>query len=142
LEYLGIAAVMRAFCEEFGERKGVEIDFRSQGFPNPLPPDVSICLFRVLQEALHNGVLHSEVQKFRVQMWGESDEVRLKVSDSGVGFDLRAARRGRGLGLVRIEQRIKLVNGKSLITSQPEEGTTIQVSVPLHSGHDSMRAAG
>jgi signal transduction histidine kinase len=142
LEYLGIAAVMRAFCEEFGERKGVEIDFRSHGFPNHLPPDVSICLFRVLQEALHNGVMHSEVQKFSVQLWGESDEVHLKVSDSGVGFDLRAARTGRGLGLVRIEQRIKLVNGKSSIDSRPEEGTTIKVSAPLRSVHDSMSAAG
>jgi hypothetical protein len=59
LEYLGIAAVMRTFCEEFGERKRVEIDFSSHGFPSPVLSDVSICLFRVLQEALHNGVMHS-----------------------------------------------------------------------------------
>ena len=142
LEYLGIAAVMRTFCEEFGERKRVEIDFRSHDFPSPVLPDVSICLFRVLQEALHNGVMHSGVQKFSVQLWGESDEIHLRVSDSGVGFDLRAARRGRGLGLVRIEQRVKLVEGTSSIDSQPEEGTTVQVSVPLRSGRDSMRAAG
>ena len=142
LEYLGIAAVMRTFCEEFGERKRVEIDFRSHGFPSLVLPDVSICLFRVLQEALHNGVMHSGVQKFSVQLWGESDEIHLRVSDSGVGFDLRAARRGRGLGLVRIEQRVKLVNGTSSIDSQPEKGTTVQVSVPLRSGRDSMRAAG
>ena len=142
LEYLGIAAVMRTFCEEFGDRKGVEIDFKSHGFPRPLPSDVSICLFRVLQEALHNGVMHSGVKKFGVQLWGDSDEAHLKVSDSGVGFDLRAARSGRGLGLVRIEQRVKLVNGTSSIDSQPEEGTTVQVNVPLRSGCDSLRAAG
>ena len=142
LEYLGIAAVMRTFCEEFGERKRVEIDFRSHGFRGPVLPDVSICLFRVLQEALHNGVMHSGVQKFSVQLWGESEEIHLRVSDSGVGFDLRAARRGRGLGLVRIEQRVKLVNGTSSIDSQLEKGTTVHVSVPLHSGRDSMRAAG
>ena len=124
LEYLGIAAVMRTFCEEFGERKGVEIDFRSHDFPSLVLPDVSICLFRVLQEALHNGVMHSGVQKFSVQLWGESDEIHLKVSDSGVGFDLRAARRGRGLGLIRIEQRVKLVEGTFSIDSQPEKGTT------------------
>ncbi len=106
-----------------------------------VPPDVSICLFRVLQEALHNGVMHSGVQKFSVQLWGESEEVHLKVSDSGVGFDLRAARSGRGLGLVRIEQRVKLVNGTSSIDSQLEKGTTVHVSVPLRSGLDSLRAA-
>jgi len=142
LEYLGIAAVMRAFCEEFGERKGVKIDFKSKESPSPVPPDIAICLFRVLQEALHNGVMHSGVQKFSVQLWGESDQVHLRISDSGAGFDLRVARSGRGLGLVRIEQRVKLVNGTSSINSQFKEGTTIQVSVPLSSGHKSMREAG
>ncbi len=142
LEYLGIAAVMRTFCEEFAKRKRVEIDFRSHDFPSPVLPDVSICLFRVLQEALHNGVMHSGVQKFSVQLWGESDEIHLKVSDSGVGFDLKTARKGQGLGLVRIEQRVKLVDGMSSIDSQPEEGTTVQVSVPLRSGRDSLRVTG
>jgi PAS domain S-box-containing protein len=142
LEYLGLAAVMKTFCEEFAERKSVEIDFGSQGFASPVLPDVSICLFRVLQEALHNGVMHSGVQKFRVQLWGESDEIHLQVSDSGVGFDLGEARGGRGLGLVRIEQRIKLVEGTSWIDSQPQKGTTVQVSVPMHSGRNSVRAAG
>ena len=142
LEYLGIAAVMKTFCEEFAERKSVEIDFRSQGFPSPRLPDVSICLFRVLQEALHNGVMHSGVQKFSVNLWSESAEIHLRVSDLGVGFDLGAARGGRGFGLDRIEQRIKLVEGTSRIDSQPQKGTTIQVSVPMHSGRDSIRAAG
>jgi PAS domain S-box-containing protein len=142
LEYLGIAAVMKTFCEEFGERKRVEIDFRSHGFPRLVLPDVSICLFRVLQEALHNGVIHSGVQKFSVQLWSESDEIHLTVSDSGVGFDLRAARTGRELGLIRIEQRVKLVEGTFSIDSQPEKGTTVYVSVPLRSGRDSMLAAG
>jgi signal transduction histidine kinase len=142
LDYLGVAAVMRIFCDEFGERKNVKIDFRSHGLPSFLQPEVSICLFRVLQEALHNGVMHSGVQKFSVQLWGEPDEIHLRVSDSGVGFDLKAARRGPGLGLVRIEQRVKLLNGMSSIDSQPEEGTTVQVSVPLPSGRDSLRASG
>ena len=139
LEYLGIAAVMKTFCEEFGGRKRVEIDFRSHGFPSLVLPDVSICLFRVLQEALHNGVMHSGVQRFSVQLWCESDEIHLRVSDSGVGFDLKAARTSRKLGLIRIEQRVKLVEGTLSIDSQPEKGTTVLVSVPLRSGGDSMR---
>jgi PAS domain S-box-containing protein len=142
LEYLGIAAVMRTFCEEFRERKRVEIDFRSHGFPSLVLPDVAICLFRVLQEALHNGVKHSRVQKFSVQLWGESDEIHLAVNDDGVGFDLEAASKGRGLGLTRMEQRVKLVKGTFSIDSQPEKGTTVHVSVPLRSERDSMRAAG
>jgi PAS domain S-box-containing protein len=142
LEYLGIPSVMRSFCEEFGEKKRVEIDFRSHDLPSLVLPDVSICLFRVLQEALHNGVNHSGAQKFSVQLWGASDEIHLAVNDYGVGFDLRAARKGRGLGLTRIEQRVKLVKGTFSIDSQPEKGTTVHVSVPVRSGRDSMRAAG
>jgi signal transduction histidine kinase len=142
LEYLGTGAVMRSFCEEFGERKRVEIDFKSHGLPSPVLPDVSICLFRVLQEALHNGVSHSGVQKFSVQLWGTSDEIHLEVKDSGVGFDVEAARRGRGLGLVSMEERLKLLKGTLSIESQPKRGTTIHARVPLSSGHDSIREAG
>jgi two-component system sensor histidine kinase NreB len=81
------------------------------------------------------------VQKFSVQLWGESDELHLRISDSGVGFDLRVAGRGRELGLVRIEQRVKLVEGTFSIDSQPEKGTTIYVCVSLCSGRYSTSAA-
>ena len=85
---------------------------------------------------------HSGVKKFEVQLWGASDAIHLMVRDSGAGFDTDAARKGRGLGLTRIEQRVKLVEGKFSIDSQPEQGTTVYVSVPLSWGGDSMRAAG
>jgi|HubBroStandDraft_6_1064221.scaffolds.fasta_scaffold30240_3 PAS domain S-box-containing protein len=139
LEYLGIAGVMRIFCQEFGERKRVEINFNNHNLPSLVLSDVSICLFRVLQEALHNGVKHSGAQKFDVQLWGASDEINLTVSDSGAGFDLDAARKGRGLGLIRIEQRLRLVEGTFSIDSQPNRGTTIHARVPIRKA---ARAAG
>src|SRR4029077_5862785 len=55
LELLGLVAAMRGFCKEFSEHQKVEIDFRTHDLPGPLPPDISLCLFRVLQEALHNS---------------------------------------------------------------------------------------
>ena len=131
LEYLGIAEVMRSFCKEFGERKKVEINFRTNGLPSQVPPDASICLFRVLQEALHNGVRHSGAQKFEVQLRYASNEINLAVSDAGVGFDLDAARKGRGLGLIRIEQRLRLVKGTFSIDSRSAHGTKIRASVPI-----------
>jgi len=142
LEYLGIAAVMRSFCEEFGKRKKVKIDFTSHGLPSLVLPEASICLFRVLQEALHNGVKHSGVKKFEAQLRGASDGIHLIVRDSGAGFDPDAARKGRGLGLTRIEQRVILVKGSFWIESQPEKGTTVRVSVPRDSGGNSLRSAG
>jgi PAS domain S-box-containing protein len=142
LEYLGLAAAMRGFCREFGEQQNVEIGFTSHDLPLPLSPDISLCLFRVLQEALHNSAKHSGVRHFEVRLWGTSDEIHLTVRDSGAGFDSEAAKESRGLGLISMEERLKLVKGTFSIESQPSRGTTIHARVPLSSGSGSMRAAG
>lgn len=141
LEYLGIATVMKCFCREFGERKGVEIEFRNDGQPRLVPPDVSICLFRILQEALYNGMKHSGVQRFEVKLWETSDELHLTIEDSGEGFDPEAASKGKGLGLISMEQRLKLVKGTFSIESRPQSGTTIHARVPL-GATPSLRPAG
>ncbi|HWO37730.1 MAG TPA: sensor histidine kinase [Candidatus Acidoferrum sp.] len=141
LQYLGIAAVMSSFCKEFGERKRVEIDVRSEGIPSFVPPDVALCLFRVLQEALHNAGKHSGVRHFDVQLSGSSDEIHLTVSDCGVGFSLATAKTGRGLGLNRMQERLKLVKGSLSIDSQPKRGTTIHARVPFTSSSHSALAA-
>ena len=140
LEYLGIAAVMSSFCKEFGERKGVGIDFRSDGAPTT-PPESSLCLFRVLQEALHNAVQHSGVRQIDARLWATSDEIQLTVSDFGEGFNLGAANKAGGLGLNRMQERLKLVKGSLSIESQPKGGTTIHARVPLGLGSNSMRVA-
>jgi len=142
LQYLGIAAAMRGFCQEFGEQKKVEIDFQAHDLPSPLSPDIALCLFRVLQEALHNSAKHSGVRQFEVRLWRTSDEIHLTVKDSGAGFDREAAKESRGLGLISMEERLKLVKGTLSINSQPRRGTTIDARVPLNSGSVSMRAAG
>jgi PAS domain S-box-containing protein len=142
LEYLGLAVAMRSFCREFGEQQKVEIDFQSHDLPSPVPADISLCLYRVLQEALHNSAKHSGVRHLEVRLWGTSDQIRLTVRDSGVGFDSEAAKESRGLGLISMQERVKLVNGTLSIESQPKRGTTIHACVPLRSGSDSMRAAG
>jgi PAS domain S-box-containing protein len=142
LQYLGIAAAMRGFCREFVEQQKVEIDFKAHDLPSSLSPDISLCLFRVLQEALHNSAKHSGVRQFEVRLWGTSDEIHLTVKDSGAGFDREAAKESRGLGLISMEERLKLVKGTLSINSQPKRGTTIDARVPLNSGSVSMRAAG
>jgi signal transduction histidine kinase len=87
LQHLGIAAAIRGFCKEFSDQQNVEIDFQTHDLPSPLPPDTSLCFFRVLQEALHNSAKHSGVRHFEVRLWGASSEIHLTVSDSGSGFD-------------------------------------------------------
>jgi PAS domain S-box-containing protein len=142
LEYLGIAAVMRSFCVEFGERKGVEIDFRNHDLPTLVLPDVSLCLFRVLQDALYNGLNHSGAKKFEVQLWGAEDEIHLTVSDSGAGLEIGAANKGSELGLIRMEDRVKLVDGELSIESNSKGGTTIHARVPFSAGNESIGADG
>jgi PAS domain S-box-containing protein len=142
LSHLGITAAMRGFCKEFSEQQKVEIDFRSHDLPGPLSPDISLCLFRVLQEALHNAAKHSGIRHFEVKLWGMSAAIHLIVRDSGAGFNSGEAREGRGLGLISMEERLKLVNGKFSIESQPKRGTTVHASVPLNAEVDSMPATG
>jgi PAS domain S-box-containing protein len=134
LQYLGIAAAMRGFCREFAEQQKVEIDFKAHDLPSPLSPDISLCLFRVLQEALHNSAKHSGVRQFEVRLWGTSDEIDFTVKDSGAGFDREAAKQSRGLGLISMEERLKLVMGTLSIESELKCGTTIHARVPLSSG--------
>ena len=133
---------MRGFCREFGEQQKVEIDFQSYDLPSPVSADISLCFFRVLQEALHNSAKHSGVRHFDVRLWGTSDEIHLTVMDSGAGFDREAAKTSRGLGLISMEERLRLVKGTLSIDSQPKRGTTIHARVPLDAEHVSQRAAG
>jgi PAS domain S-box-containing protein len=140
LQYLGIAAAMRGFCREFGEQQKVEIDCKIHDLPVPLSPDISLCFFRVLQEALHNSAKHSGVRHFEVELWGTADEIYLTVSDSGAGFDIDAAKASRGLGLISMAERLKLLNGTLSIESQLQRGTTIHARVPFSSGKDSLSA--
>jgi PAS domain S-box-containing protein len=142
LDYLGIVAAMREFCREFNAQQGVMVDFKSSDVPKILPKDVSLCLFRVLQEALHNSAKHSGAGHFRVNLWGTADEIHLTVSDSGAGFELETARKGRGLGLISMEERLKPLNGTLSIESQPMRGTSIHATIPLDAGSHSIRAAG
>ena len=142
LEYLGIAAAMRGFCREFGEQQRVDVDFKTHDLPGLLAPDISLCLFRVLQEALRNSAKHSGVRRAEVRLWATPDDIHLVVSDSGAGFDNEAAKQSRGLGLISMEERLKLLKGTFAIESQPQRGTTIHARVPLSLGTDSMRAAG
>ena len=131
LEYLGVVVAMKSFCKELSEQQKVEINFRNQDVPRSLPPEISLCLFRVLQEALHNAAKHSEVRRFEVLLRGDSHDIHLSISDSGRGFDPEAAMRGQGLGLISMRERVRLVNGTIKIESKPMSGTTIHVRVPF-----------
>ena len=141
LEYLGVVAGIKSWCKEFGQRQRMEIDFRHE-VSSALQLEVGLCLFRVLQEALHNAAKYSGVKRIEVQLTEHSNEVHLMVNDQGRGFDIETARRGRGLGLANMQERVKLLNGAISIESKPSGGTSIRVKIPLRSEQDLQRAAG
>jgi signal transduction histidine kinase len=131
LEYLGIATAMRSFCKEFSDQQNVEVVFAHDEVPRALPKEISLCLFRVLQEALRNALRHSGVRHFEVELRLAPDAIQLTVCDSGSGFDREEALGTRGLGLISMAERVKLVAGQLSIDSQPKGGTTIRAVVPL-----------
>jgi signal transduction histidine kinase len=131
LEYLGIVSATSGFCRELSEQQKVEIDFSHSAIPRSLPKEISLCLFRVLQEALQNAVKHSGERHFRVELHGTSGEIQLTVSDPGVGFDQQEAIDRRGIGLVSMSERLQLVGGEFSINSKPGGGTTIRARIPL-----------
>jgi signal transduction histidine kinase len=137
LEYLGIIAGMKSWCKEFGERQGMHIDFRSD-VQSTLTQETGLCLFRVVQEALHNATKHTDVKRVDVELREEDGEIHLVVSDKGNGFEVQAALQGKGLGLSSMRERVRLVNGTITIDSEPLGGTTIHVRIPA----STQRAAG
>jgi PAS domain S-box-containing protein len=130
LDYLGISAAIRGFCAELSKQHELDIEFSEEDVPAHLPKDVSLCLFRVAQEALHNAVKYSGVREFIVELSAIESGIRLTVSDAGAGFDVEEAKKNRGLGLVSMQERIHLVRGRLSVESQPGAGTRIIVLVP------------
>jgi signal transduction histidine kinase len=141
LEYLGVVAAMKSWCKEFGERQKLHVSFK-ENVSKALPPELGLPLFRVLQESVHNAAKHSGANEISVQMIQDWDEIQLIVRDSGRGFDTEVANNGKGLGLISMQERVRLVNGTMVIQSKPMGGTTVYVHVPLESGHEVQQAAG
>jgi PAS domain S-box-containing protein len=142
VETLGLVAAVRSICKEFGIHQRIEVAFEGRDLPTPSSPDVSLCLIRVLQEALQNAAKHSGARHIDVLLEGAPNEISLTVIDKGIGFNFKAAIQGRGLGLTSMQERVRLVNGTIVIQSRPMGGTTIHVRVPLTSERAPQKAAG
>ena len=131
LDYLGLTTAAKSLCRELSEKTKVEIVFEHAGIPHTLSKEVSLCLFRVLQEGLQNAVKHSGVRSFTVDLQGTEESIELTVADFGNGFAEQEACTGHGLGLISMRERLQLVHGELSVKSQPGAGTTIRARVPL-----------
>jgi signal transduction histidine kinase len=132
LDDIGLGAALRELCHEFSEREAFEVVFEEKTLlKGNLPMDVASCLYRVAQEALHNVVKHAQASQVWLTVSGSPDKVFLCIRDNGVGFDSEATASRHGLGVISMEERARLVQGDLCIQSQPGQGTTLIVSVPL-----------
>jgi signal transduction histidine kinase len=131
LENLGLEKAAAAFCEEFSKRYGVTIDVHFENIPTALPREISLSLFRVLQEALQNIVKHSGSPRAKVSLSGHTDTIHLTVKDSGAGFDPHEATTGPGLGMTSMKERLRGVRGQLRIHSKRGNGTIIHAIAPL-----------
>ena len=131
LDDLGLVRAIESECNGFLEREGVPVVFSHGNVPPDLEKDVSLTLYRVVQEGLRNISKHACAEQVSVSLKGSAQELRLSVQDNGIGFDLTEARKTPGLGLSSMGERVRIIAGEFSIKSRPGEGTLITVRVPL-----------
>ena len=132
LELLGLNAAIRDMRRQLSSRHGIAISFTYEAIPEPLPREITLCLYRIVQEGLANVVKHSHASEASVEVTGTGDAVALVIADTGVGFDPDTVG-PRGLGLPGIRQRLELVGGSLRLWSKAGQGTRLEVSVPCAS---------
>ena len=142
LDYLGLVPAIAGLCSEISQHQEAEIHFMESNMPKSLTPDVALALFRITQESLHNALKYSGVRDFTVRLQGTGTHIELMISDNGVGFDLNAAQRGGGLGLISMRERILALRGTFSIESEPMKGTQVSVRVPLGSADCAAQGCG
>jgi signal transduction histidine kinase len=136
LDDLGLMIALEDLYRKFSEQHpDIPVDLENAGLPAAVPREVASCIFRVAQESLQNIAKHSNAKNVSVALGLENGAVVLTIGDDGVGFDLRAVKGRKGLGLIGMDERARLVKGKLTITAQPAHGTQITLEIPLHVGN-------
>jgi len=139
LELVGLARALRRLCEEMGRQNCASINFKVGNAPSRLQPTVSLCLYRIAQEALHNVAAHSQARTVEVELHADDRQIVLRIIDDGIGFDLK--RETAGLGLPSMRERVRSVGGSIDMISSPKTGTRIEARVPLEEDNSDVFGA-
>ena len=134
LEHLGLVAAVRGYCDEVSRRGDIRVRFDPIRPPERVSPDIALCLFRVVQEGVRNAAKHSGADVVQVTLRSSDDAITLAIADDGCGFENR--RSNGGLGLVSMAERVRAIGGEFGILSDRDEGTRLEVRLPLAKLHD------
>jgi signal transduction histidine kinase len=130
LDDLGLVPALEWQAREVSKRTGLRVEVTADENAGELPDEHKTCIYRVVQEALHNCARHAQARSVMVEVRQETSKILLSVEDDGHGFDTR---RVRGLGLVGMEERVHHLGGALSVKSHPGKGTTVAVELPLAS---------
>ena len=128
LDDLGLVAALQWQGREVSKRTGLVVDVIDDEFADNLPEDHRTCVYRVVQEALHNCVKHSHASRVRIVVQEQDQHLLLAIEDDGIGFD---PRRQRGMGFLGMHERVTRLGGNLTIDSLPGRGTRLRVDLPL-----------
>lgn len=132
LRHAGLQSAVEDHIQKAIERTGLRISLKAKDLPSAIPIDWSLCLFRVFQESLQNVVKHAKATAVLVKLSGSSKVIGLSVIDNGKGFDATdKSGHQKGLGLISMQERLRLMNGFLNIHSRPADGTKICAWIPF-----------
>jgi signal transduction histidine kinase len=128
LDDLGLAAALEWQANQVSRSTGVRIRIGADGLPNELPEEHKICVFRIVQEALNNVCRHARASSVEITVLASGSRISVMIRDDGRGF---RTPRPNGLGLIGMQERAESLGGSVTINSEPGQGTTIEVALPL-----------
>jgi signal transduction histidine kinase len=128
LDDFGLVPALHWQAREVSRRTGMQVDLTAEDVPDSLTDEQRTCIYRLVQEALHNCARHSGATSVSITVERVADRLQVSVKDNGSGFD---ASHTRGLGLVGMEERTRQLGGAFEVVSLPQKGTVVKVSLPL-----------
>jgi len=131
LDDLGLASALNSCCHEIEHRHKIKVKFTHNQLPPDISKEISLCVFRVGQEALNNVARHSGARTAKVRLDASDNHLRLTISDTGCGFDMNPDNMRRGLGFISMTERLRMLGGNISISSKVSVGTTIEATVPF-----------
>jgi signal transduction histidine kinase len=128
LDDLGLVPALRWQAREASRQTGMDVTVSTDLVSDDLPDEYKTCIYRVIQEALHNCSRHAQATAVRIQVVQEAHQLKLSIKDNGKGFDVKNS---KGLGLLGIEERLSHLGGRCEIHSAPGNGTVIAIELPF-----------